>query len=109
MKKKNFSFCLILIFALKIERALTITNCVELITRNSFGLSFMSSNSCFTHSIETLREMIIFYTNTSVTGISFELINCQNFSYMTNMGFTKSEKIDLTNTYLIGVEVWTGE
>jgi hypothetical protein len=105
MKKNNFSFCLILIFALSVERSIATPNCLVLMATNYFGFF----NSCFIHAIESLREMIVFYTNTSVTGISFGLINGQNFSHMTNMDFTNSDRIDLTNTYLVGVEVWTGD
>jgi hypothetical protein len=104
MKEINFNFCMILILALKFEKSLSTPNCLELTATNYFGFY----NSCFIHAIENLKKMIVFYTSTSVTGISFRLINGQNLSYMTNMGFTKSERIDLINSYLTGVEVWTG-
>jgi hypothetical protein len=105
MKKINIIFCLIMIYALTVERAISTSNCLVLMATNYFGFF----NSCFIHAIESLREMIVFYTNTSVTGISFGLINGQNFSHMTNMDFTNSDRIDLTNMYLVGVEVWTGD
>jgi hypothetical protein len=105
MKKNNINFCLILILALTIKRSLSTPNCLELMATSYFGFF----NSCFIHAIESLKELIVFYSSTSVTGISFGLINDHNFSYMTNMGFTKSESINLTNSYLTGVEVWTGD
>ena len=106
MKKLNFY---LLMIAFIIERALSTPNCMELMTRNSFGLSLISSSSCFTQSIEGLKEMIVFYTSTDIAGISFGLINGQNLSYIENMGFTNSERINLTNSYLTGVEIWVGD
>jgi hypothetical protein len=105
MKKINIIFCLIMIYALTVEGAISTPNCLVLMATNYFGFF----NSCFIHAIESLREMIVFYTSSSVTGISFGLINNQNLRYITNMDFTKSERIYLTNTYLVGVEVWTGD
>jgi hypothetical protein len=50
----------------------------------------------------------VYYSNTSVSGLSFGFKNGSNVSYMENLVFNKSEKIDLINLYLIGVDVWIG-
>jgi hypothetical protein len=81
-------------------------NCLILSASNSFGN--IGFDSCFTQSLDNCSEIIVYYSNTSVSGLSFGFKNGSNVSYMENLVFNKSEKIDLINLYLIGVDVWIG-
>jgi hypothetical protein len=76
-------------------------NRLILSTSNNFGNT--GFDSCFTQFLDNCTEMIVYYSNTSVSGLSFGFKNGSNVSYMENLVFTKSEKIDLINFYLIGV------
>ena len=96
---------LFLICVISFERAKPTPSCMELMATSYFGVF----NSCFNHAIENLKELFVFYAQTGISGLSFGLINGQNLSYIENRGFTNTEKIDLSNSHLTGVEIWTAE
>ena len=81
------------------------TNCMVLSSVNSFGR--IGNGSYFTQSIELVEKIIVNYTNDSIYGIKFELINGQNMILMENSSnLVKTEIIDLKISYLSGVDIW---
>ena len=105
---KNIKFNLNFFFGfalLSIKIAISSPECMELMATSYFGVF----NSCFNHAIESLKEIVVFYTQTGISGFSFGLLDGQNFSYVVTKLFTTSEIIYLTNSYLTGVEIWTGD
>ena len=95
----------LIILTILFDDSLTSPNCLELSSSNIFGRT-KSNSSCFSHLIDSLDEMTVYYTISGINGFSFDLKNGENKSYMENYHFKNYERINLNNLYLIGVDIW---
>lgn len=80
-------------------------SCLVLSASNHFGNIF-ETDSCFDCTLESLKEITFYYTDNSIQGISFISKDGKIYSYIENSNHTKFYRMDLTNSYLIGVDIW---
>jgi hypothetical protein len=80
-------------------------NCLILPGIHYFGDS--GSVSCFEHTVDSLKTIDIYYTNTGLSGLSFDLKNGPKISYIENLFYTNINTIDLNNSILSGFDIWT--
>ena len=103
---RNLHKFALLIFILRVKAIFSeSTNCMVLSSVNRFGR--IGNGSYFSQSIELVEKIMVNYTNDSIYGIKFELLNGQNMILMENSSsLAKTEIIDLKISYLSGVDIW---
>ena len=91
--------------------ARTDPNCMVLKAFNYFGSPtwYTNPSACFTHLMDSVNNLTIYYTNQSIIGLAFNFNNGTNESYIHyNSSLIGEESINLSNSFIIGVDVWIG-
>jgi hypothetical protein len=84
-------------------------NCMVLKAFNYFGSStwYTNPSACFTHLLDSVNNLNIYYTNESIIGLAFDFDDGTNESYIQhNSSINAEESINLRSSYIIGVDVW---
>jgi hypothetical protein len=78
--------------------------CLILNSSNSFGGK--RSGACFEYLMNDLKQIIV-HSNVSVVGFTFIFLNGTNTTYVQNLLYSNNYTIDLSNSNIIGVRIFT--